>query len=207
MKFTRFWSVVLSFSILNFCQGQSKVALRDILDGNVSTFSSAGHPKSKGAVFTMKYPSSWKIREGARPNVVQDIEYSNGKETATVVIITKSLPDSYKPTRKEVEEILSPAALKSSIPDKATFVSGLSTEIEGDPAGILEYTMLSDRAGSSFKMHMFSMTFFQGNTMVQVQFSVGSLLTEANGLNASASEWKPVFQAMMNSIVFPEKWK
>lgn len=207
MALPSFLAAIAVISSLSYCHAQPDVALRSILDGNTSLFSSSGHLKSKGAAFTMKYPKNWVEREGERPNVVKKIEYSEAKETVVVLVITKALPADMKMTRQDVEAFLTPSEMKAVVPDGATYVSGRSTKIEGEPAGILEYTASGERAGVKSKMHVVSLIFFQGNTMVQVQFTVGALESEVIGLNAAATAWKPVFQAMINTIIFPNKWK
>ncbi|MEZ4791305.1 MAG: hypothetical protein R2811_15015 [Flavobacteriales bacterium] len=207
MVLSRILALVAAVVWLNLCEAQPSEALRAILDGNTALFNSTGHAKSKGTAFTMKYPKNWEEREGERPNVVKKIEYSEGKGMVVVIIITKALPANLAMTRKDAEELLTPSEMKTMIPDEATFVSGVSTKIEGEPAGILEYTATNERAGVKMKTHVNSLIFFQGNTMVQVQFNVGAVESEANGLSDRAASWKPVFQAMMNTIVFPNKWK
>lgn len=206
MVLGRFLAIVVAIASLSICHAQPKEALRAILDGNTGLFNSTGHPKSKGAAFTMKYPKNWEEREGNRPNVVKKIEYPDEKGLVTVTISTKSIPGD-KITRKEAEDFFSSSEMKFGLPDEAIFLSATSTKIEDEPAGIIEFTTLTARAGVMVKMHVVSLNFFQGNTLVQVLFTVASIESEASGLSARAAAWKPVFQSMMNTIVFPNKWR
>ncbi len=202
-------SLVAAFMLLAYirCAAQPLTALSDMNSDNTSKYSCIGHSKSKGAAFTMKYPRSWEVREGEHPNVVNRILFTHDYDHITVVIITRVIPAKHVLTREEIERHLSPDRMKASLPDDAQYHGAEKTKIEGEPAGIVEYSILTERAGNKVSSHVFALWFFQGNTMIQIQFSVATTMPYAAMLEHRAVAWQPAFRKMMNSIIFPDKWK
>jgi hypothetical protein len=176
-------------------------------DGTAPKFSTKGHPKSKGAVFTIKYPPSWKALEGDRPNVVQKFVSESGKGLEMAMIITKSIPSNVRFTQADVREALSPEVLKSYLPEGAKILSVRATKIEGEPAGLIEFSMRMERAGAELASQALMLVFFQGRTMVSMQFSIGNLSSRSADLPRRFEKFRPLFNMMMNSIVFDDKWK
>jgi hypothetical protein len=183
-------------------------ATRAFLDGQHTTFSTKGHPKGKGVNFTIAYPSSWRAAEGERPNVVQKFVGEDVDSVVSVMIITKELPlpPGTVITKQEQEELFAPSELRGMLPPGATFVNAQSTEIEANPAGIIEYTMRVNRAGMSMLVHAWTLNFLQGHTLVQVQFQVGGMATSEVDVARRMTAYKPLFTLIANTIVFPEKW-
>jgi hypothetical protein len=199
-------SVLFSFAVgtCNVFAQSSCSDAAEFAKGRANKFTTRGHPKSKGAVFTIKYPSAWRAAEGERPNIVQKFigESSGGLEMA--MILTKSLPAVITPA--EIKEALSPANLKGMVPVGATNVRATATKIEGEPARIIEFTTRQERAGLVFDMHMITLMFFQGRSMVQLQFQVAGQ-SPGSVLQNRVAACRPLFQLMMNSIVFDDQWK
>ncbi len=198
----------------SYCQSQSSSGSTvlsspsaEFLDGQVIPYSTKGHAKSKGAAFTIKYPRSWTAKEGERPNIVQKFISKSGKGLEIVMIITKPIASKRPLSRSEVEELLSPETLKESIPSAATVHRAKSTQIEGEPAGLIEYAEFAERAGVKFYTQSQCLYFIQGKTLIAVQFQVGGLASYLEEIRERANAFRPLFQLMMNSIVFHEKWK
>jgi hypothetical protein len=179
----------------------------EFVEGKVTKFSTRGHSKAKGAVFTLKYPNSWAAKEGERTNIVQKFISESGKGLEHIIIVTKSLPSDLSFSEADQKAFLSPEALKETIPDDAKFIRATPTKIEGSPAGILEYSVRADRAGIEIDMHIVSLIFFQAHTMVQIQFQVAGVPSKASDLADRVAAFRPLFQLVMNSVVFDDKWK
>jgi hypothetical protein len=184
---------------------QSPVA--EFANGSVVRFSTRGHVKSKGAVFSMKVPKSWASLEGERPNIVQKFVSENGKGLEMAMIATKSIPSDVPFSKQDIRDILSADGQREMLPDGATFIAARSSLIEAEPAGVMEYTMRMQRADYDIHMHVLSLTFFQDRTMVQVQFQIGGLPEQRATVERKFVAFRPLFQLMMNSIVFDDKWK
>src|SRR5690606_7526327 len=103
------------------------------------------------------------------------------------------LPTGYIATTQELEALLAPSELRQMLPADAIFVDAQSTRIEGDPAGIVEYILYIDRAGTTLLLHTWSIWFMPGNTLVHINFQVGGLA----GMEADVAErmaaFKPLF--------------
>lgn len=198
--------ILFSFTVgcYNVSAQSSCPAAADFAKAGAAKFTTRGHPKSKGVVFTIKYPSAWRAGEGERPNIVQKFVGQSSRGLEMALILTKSLPAA--PTPAEIKDTLSPDSLKGFAPEGATNIRAVSTKIEGEPAGVFEFTTRQERAGLAVDMHMITLVFFQGRNMVQVQFQVAGQAPSSDLQNRVAA-CRPVFQLMMNSIVFDDKWK
>src|SRR5690606_32606122 len=92
------------------------------------------------------------------------------------------------------------------LPPGASLIHAQTTKIDGDPAGILEYTMPFENAGMSAWMHAWSICFVLDRALIQIQFGiVGPAGSEAEAATRMAAH-KPLFRLIANSIVFPDKW-
>lgn len=181
---------------------------QEFIRGSRTTFNTSGHPKSKGIDLTISYPNSWTPAEGNRPNVVHKFTSEGGRGREMMIIVTKSipLPPEMTLTREDIEELLSPPHLRDMIPSEATLIGVTPTKIESEPAGILEYTITTDRAGVSLTPHSWTLVFIYDNTIVQIQFHVGGLTASNVHTNQRMEEFKPLFRLMANSIVLHNKW-
>lgn len=187
---------------------QSTDVTREFLIGQRTTFSTKDHPKAKGVNFTISYPNSWAALEGIRPNIVQKFVSNSGKGLASAMILTKDLqlPPGTIVSEAELEDLFAPTELRGMVPSGAVFVDAKSTKIEGIPAGILEYTSRTERAGMEVEIHVWSLNFVTSDTLVQIFFQVGGLAGTEGDLSLRMAEFKPLFTLMANSIVLPEKW-
>jgi hypothetical protein len=181
-------------------------SVKEYSEGKVAKFSTKGHPKSKGASFTIKYPSSWMAKEGERPNVVQNFVSEGGKGFEMALILTKAIPASEPFTQNDVNAMLSTEGLKELVPKGGKLLHTKSTRIENEPAGIVEYVTRIERAGYEIETQTLALTFFQKRTLVQVQFQVASLSSQSGSLAERYAALRPLFVMMMNSIVFEDKW-
>ena len=149
-------------------------------------FSTKNHPKSKGVDFHISYPDSWESKEAVRPNIVQSfINSSDENWHVTVMIITKKLPAEYPDTKEAAEVLLQRDILKQGIPKEATYIGCQQTKIENLPAGIMEFSMVGERAGLKKRLQMLSLVFIHRSVMVQVQFMISHKTREVSQLELS----------------------
>jgi hypothetical protein len=204
LTFTIAASLLLVFNHGAFSQAQESV--REFQSGARSTFNTRGHPKAKGVELTMAYPSSWKAEEGERPNVVQ--KFSGPRDLnrvfSIVTILIRSMPEPL--SEADARELFASKDFVEALPPNATLIEARPTVIEQLPAGILEYTLKGERVGISVFMRVWSLTFIQADAFIQVQFSVGSLTSDAAELAEQMAAYKPIFMLMANSIVLPKRW-
>lgn len=200
--------VVLAVSLLSnvYAQSLSEDAAA-FQKGTAPKFTTKEHPKAKGVVFTIKYPPSWAAKEGERPNIVQKFVSKSGSGHGMAMILTKSIPPNERFTQADVRAALSPEGLKDFLPEGAILLKVKTTKIEGEPAGLIEYSMRMERAGAEADFQYMTLIFFQGRTIVSVQFSIGALSSDSGDLPSRFEKVRPIFNLIMNSIVFDDKWK
>jgi hypothetical protein len=201
-------TIALLMSMSNHSIAQPADPAREFLDGYHNTFSTKGHPKAKGVNFTIAYPSSWAAAEGERPNIVQKFVSDGGRGLESAMIITKEfpLPAGTVLTKQDLRDLFTLSELHGMLPDGAVFVGGKSTEIEGIPAGILEYVIRGERAGVELLFHTWTLNFLSGKILVQVQFGVGAPAESERDVSRRMAAFKPLFVLMSNSIVLPDEW-
>ena len=166
---------------------------REFLEGSRTTFSTEGHAKANGLNFTIAYPNSWAAAEGERPNIVQKFVSEGGRGLEMAMIVTKELPlpPGTVLTNEDLKELFVPSELRGMLPPGAILVDARSTQIEAEPAGILEYTMRADRAGMAFLIQAWTLNFISGNTLVQVQFQVGGPAASEGDVARRMAAFKP----------------
>jgi hypothetical protein len=193
---------LLFFVVSHALCASPQETVREFQEGKFYKFSVLGHAKAKGTNFSIKYPQSWMAKEGERPNVVQNFVSDNGKGLEMAMILTKTIPPEEPFSQAD---ILSTQGLASFMPQGGKLLRTSSTKIEGEPAGLFEYTHRQQRAGMEIEMHYMGLAFFQGRTLVTVMCSVyGSSAGEAS---RRFELFRPLFSIMMNSIIFDGKWK
>lgn len=208
MKHITSFVLVAAFMATSFLFAAAPAA-KEFVDGKRQKFSTAGHAKAKGLDMTISYPSSWAAKEGERPNIVQKFVSEGGRGLEIAAIITKSLqlsPDTTL-TESDLKEFFTPAELKTVMPDGAKFIHARQTRIEGLPAGILEYSIATERAGMTIDMQVISFIVISGTTLAQFQGHVAAPGESSSALAERMAEFKPVFTLMANSIVLQDKWR
>lgn len=168
-------------------------------------FGTDGHAKANGVNLTLKYPSDWGRHEGERPHIVQ--KFISKDERAYAIILVQDLgePDVVSLSREDIESFFEPQELRTMVPDGMQFINAQRTQIEGLPAGILEYTANVQRAGLSADLRVWSLIFIERTSMVQLQFAVtGPAGSDTSGMMI---KYKPIFLQIANSVILPDKWK
>ena len=194
---------VLTFLFCNVALAVTP-AVKEFNEGNLTKFSTKGHPKSNGLNITVSYPNSWIAKEGEHPHIVQKFVSPNSRGYEMFNILIKTLPAIIP--ENEVVELFSSTEMRDLIPDGAIYIDSKPTKIEGLPAGILEYSMKSERAGITFNTQIIQYMFIYGTTMVQLQGGVVGQSTTPDALAQYMEEFRPLFFLMANSIVLQDKW-
>lgn len=167
-----------------------------------STFHAAGHSKSNGVDLTIKYPANWNAREGTRPHITQKFISPDG--LAFAIIVIQDLGQSV--SQSEIADFFQPSELKGMVPDGMQYLNAQSTQLEAMPAGILEYRTIMQRVGASVDLQVWSVIVVYERSMIQFQFTVGGLSNEVDTASLMKT-YRPIFQQMANSVVFPGKWQ
>lgn len=169
------------------------------------SFNTAGHPKSNGVELTIKYPLGWAAKEGERPHVVQKFIHPDGLIYVMILIQDLELPPGEHMSREDAEANLAPDELLAIAPAGFRIISAEPTQIEGLPAGIVEYQGVMQRAGQSIEQRVWTLVFIDDRSLVSIQCAVGDLPGRSD-LTSRMAAMKPTFQMIANSVVLPDLW-
>lgn len=183
-------------------------ALQEFFRGEKETFSTQGHPKAKGVNLRISYPRSWAAMEGERPNIVQKFVSEDGRGLEMAMIITRAIPaaEAAEISREAHGDFFAPSSLMDLVPEGAALISAERTEIEGLPAGSVEYSMEVERAGMKLFTRTWMLIFLSGDTLVSAMFSISDTATNKDGVPTRMESIRPLFFQMANSIVLPDLW-
>lgn len=184
-------------------------AAKEFSDGNSTKYNTNGHAKAKGLNMTVAYPNSWMAKEGERPNIVQKFVSDGGHGLEMAVILTKpfNLPTGTTLTDSDLMEYFASDQLKAVLPQGAIFHRMKQTRIDGQPAGMIEYSARQERAGMTLDMRTVMFVFIQQSTLVMFQCAVTTSAVDSKTSADKMSEFMPLFFLMANSIVLENKWK
>lgn len=181
----------------------------ELSEGWKQTFRTKGHPKAKGADFSVSFPASWSKREGNRPNIIQFFQSGAGHGPIMCNLMVKDLPlpAGYKPTAEELKDFFQPNELKDMVPDGGTFVDAKYIVLEGSPAGMLVSDQTTQRLDISVTMRMTQFVTIQGTSMIFMQFMVAKMPDSTESLDELQKKYLPTYRAIANTFVYNDKYK
>lgn len=199
-------SLLLVFSIMGVCTmsapGQGNV---ELAGKPAQRFSTTGHAKSKGAKISIRYPATWKALEDERPNIVQ--KFKAPESNNIVMIMTKSLPPPAL-SKAEIEEAFADKGTISDILGEGVKITSYkATKLEDEPAAMVEYVAELERAGEQFSTRTLVTLFIRGQTLVIIQCMTGISAGSPEQRDKAFEAMRPMFQAIITSTVFEDKWK
>ena len=207
---TTFIAAIATMFLIHAAKADPKADVQLFVSGEKAVFDSTGHEKAKGVRVKLFYPKTWKAIEGARPNIIQKLVSENGTGMAMVMLQTRALPPELNRqlTDDEKKELIGEDSLKELVPDGGKLVSYKLTKLEGEPCGMLETSMIAERAG--FKIAMFNIFYVvpvKGAILI-IQTGFGGNATDGvEALEARYREAKPILQLIAGSCIFPDKWE
>lgn len=181
----------------------------ELTEGWKQTFRSKGHPKAKGADFSVSFPASFSKREGNRPNIIQFFQSAAGHGPIMCSLMVKDipLPTGYKPSTEELKEFFQPSELKDMVPDGGTFIEAKYIVLDGSPAGMLVSDEVKQRLDISVTMRTTQFVTIQGTSMIFMQFMVGKMPDSKESLDDLQKKYLPTYRAIANTFVFNDKYK
>lgn len=175
------------------------------MNNDLKIFSTKGLLKAKGLDMTFKYPSSFSIREGDRPDVVGKLRYV-GDDYFIQVLLTVVEVDNAKPiSEDEKKKVLNPQKLVAFFPFKCDYIDGGYTTFDNEPGSWCLYKMYQSVAGQEGWVTMYMHQILYSNYSITLGYGV-STFNESIDEDKLFSDYIPLFQAIGSSIVFPNKW-
>lgn len=182
----------------------------ELSEGWKQTFRTKGHPKAKGADFSVSFPASWSKREGNRPNIIQFFQSGAGHGPIVCNLMVKDLPlpAGYKPTPEELKDFFQPNELKErGVPDGGIFVDAQYIVLEDTPAGMLVSDQTKQRLDVSMTIRTTEFITIQGNSMIFMQFMVAKSPDSTESLDELHKKYLPTYKAIANTFVYNDKYK
>lgn len=194
------------FSILNDVVYHDYPAQEFYVDNR--NYSSKGHEKARGLDIRISVPFSWKQEEGVRPHIVQKWTKKDEEHVLTMMITVVDYP--------QVENEFSENNLRSYINDGSIWElfpypnadikdrSVMMTNMEGNPAIIMDSLFKYNRAGRDLAVSNSSLFFGICGKFVNVTFSAfGKDVSKVKDVSQKYQELKFL---MFNSITIPQKY-
>ena len=190
-------------------------------DGNVSSLDMSlstspyhcdGSGKAKGLRFDLRPPNSWEELDGNRPNVVRKWEgkMPSGLPASVMILIAEKDELIASLSLDEVNALFSDGDFVEEMAEMtvqgmsqrgypATLLYAASGKVDGEPCLITDYSFEGNSLGVKVQMYTRVYRVFTNGQMMDVQFGFPGI--------GELDAHKTMMFMMMNSVVFPDKWK
>lgn len=178
--------------------------------GEKLTWTSKDHPKAKGIEMQISYPSTWKAAEGTRPNILQKFVGRSETGMDMMSITTRTLPAPFDKelSPEEKNEVLSEEGVTEMLPPDGKLLSHKITKIDGEPCAMVEFLVVSERAGMKIAQKGMFFAIVRPGTLILIQIATGADATKGmDALNARYESVKPLYTMIGSSCVFVDKWE
>jgi hypothetical protein len=181
----------------------------ELTEGWKQTFRTKGHPKAKGADFSISFPASWSRREGNRPNIIQVFQSSagHGPIMCNLMVMDNPLPAGYKSNPEVLKEFFQPNELKNMIPDGGKFIDAKYIVLEGAPAGMIVCDQTVQRLDLAVTMRMTQFVTIQGTSMIFIQFMAAKIPGSNDSLDVLQDKYIQTYRSIANTFVFNDRYK
>jgi hypothetical protein len=174
-------------------------ALAEFRNDQAARFNSRGHAKSLGVNFTLRYPRSWRAKEGERPHVLQNFVSTDGSGSNCNVGVRGLGNITDAQARTAVRN------LRAQLPADMVFLSGQATTLDGVATTEVQARQSVNRAGNAFEARTLIMMNVSGRNFFTFTCLVGGA-TQADADRRFAA-YLPVFRLIAGSIVFPDQYR
>jgi len=181
---------------------------KELLSGAQVEYNMKSHTKAHGLDISIKYPESWRAKEGIRPHIVQKfIGESVGDILPSCMLFVRKLPTwASMFLEGDIGEEALAESLREMVPPNAIYIDGRQTSIDAEPGAWLKYYYQGERAGIRASTYSLQYVLFYRGKMVAIQCSVGGPVDDREILEDAFASYLPVFQMIGNSIVIHDKW-
>lgn len=184
--------------------------LKEFQKDETITYSTKGHSKAKGLSVSIKYPKSWKAKEGERPNIVQKFSraFDDGSSVMCFILI-KDLPSEIKmfSDEKIAKEIFTEEIMKSMVSENSKLLEHQQTKYDGQPGAISSFVMVQERSGIQLYSYVLQHIFVYSKKMVSIQCMVGGPFSNNDKIDNLYKSYAPLFIQIGNSVILHDKWE
>jgi len=175
----------------------------EFVRGFVKTFRTGSHPKTKGVDFHIKYPMSWKAKEGQRPNVIQIITSENGRGRDSIVLMVKNipLPTGYRISNKERDDFFTESSLKGMVPDGAKLIYVQPIVLEQLKSGMMVFNQEVQRLDQTIVMRNLHYILLVRDKLIFIQCMTGETIQQRSTVVDRFKRMERLFKLVGNSLV------
>lgn len=160
-------------------------------------------PKAKGLDFQLEYPDDWEKTPGKRPNIVVNISKLPAFFTVQVLKTGEDFSSQINPAKWPGE--ISKEEARPLYPDTDTFIEAKRTLLEGEPALVVEFKRVMERAGLRYCTRFkYLGIFYRDYSLRMTAGTIGRTEEEAE---ENFHKNSATFEYMFNSLVLSSKWK
>ena len=140
--------------------------------------------------------------------MIQIITSENGRGLDSIVLIVKDipLPQAYRITEKELDDLFSPRSLKEMLPEGASFLSAKPITLDRREGGMLVFEQMQQRVDSTVKMRGLQFMTTYENKMILVQCLTGTVIGSLTDLDERFRKIEPLFKLIGNSFVLQSQY-
>lgn len=177
--------------------------------GYTRIFRTKGHPKAKGVDFQIRYPISWRPKEGERPNIIQKFTSENGRGLEMFLIMVKDipLPPGYTLTQKDLDEFFVESELRGMVPDGGKFISAKPIVLDNHKGAMILFDQSAQRLDLTLTMRNLHFITIRGNKMIFIHCMVSATPGKESKLQEKFSRFESLFKMVANAFVIQEQYK
>ncbi len=181
---------------------------KEFLEGFTKSFRTKNHYKSKGVDFEIKFPMSWAIKEGIRPNVIKLLTSENGHGFDSIVLMVKEIPieDNYSISEEELDYLFSKDVLKEMIPSGGKYISSKPITLDRQKGAMLIFQQDMQRMDLTLRMRALHFITIYKNKMIFIQCMTGLQKEKAHLLEKRFLKMKQLFWLVGNSFVIHSQY-
>ncbi len=172
-------------------------------------FRTKNHPKAKDVDFQIRYPISWRPKEGERPNIIQMFTSENGRglESFGLMVLDIPIPLDYTLTEQDLDDLFVESELKGIVPEGGKFISAKPIVLDKHKGAMIIYDYTGQRVDITITTrNLWFITIYE-RKMIQIFCSVSALPGEESELQERFNRFEPLFKMIANSFIIQEQYK
>ena len=179
---------------------------KEMIDGYINDYYTSESEKSNGLNIKIKYPKSWKAKNGDRPNVVQKFTSDNGHGLEVAILMINKLNEPLN--NEQIEYFLTKEVLEKQLPKKSEIIS-YQKDLKMDNINAASLTFYSEQTQMNVKLGSIIefYIFYYNNCQVTLMFSVGQIENKRDDIYKRYEMNKKLFWRMANNVVLLSQYE
>jgi hypothetical protein len=171
---------------------------------NRCEYNTDGTGKSLGLKIKISVPCAWKQKDGDRPHIVQNFNYSFSEGSSlTQTLLVRNMPR--KLSKAETNEMFSHNGLKEIGESIGTYISSRKLRIDGLDCGEIIYKMERENPIGHLFIYGIQYYIIYKDKMIILSFASGSLNYETS--KSIFETHQTLFKGIAGTMVFISKWE